>query len=132
MIPEFPWSSLFLIFGVITNVTTVSMPSMSPTIFIDVGIRGSCAEVSYIAAVLIVKPILIKYCSRPGIAYILFVTHYRIRLDFGVFFAWIAVSLALYPFTTFYLSLEHATRAVGGLLRRIGQDGKRYDTRCES
>lgn len=34
---------------------------------------------------------------------ILFGTHSRIGLDFGVLFIWIAVSLALYPVATFIM-----------------------------
>jgi hypothetical protein len=61
--------------------------------YIDGGIRGSSTEVSYVSALLIVKLILIKYCSLRGT--ILFETQYGIRLDFGVLSAWIAISLAL-------------------------------------
>jgi len=79
---------------------------MSPIIFIDGGMRGSCTEASYISALLIVKPILTKYSSRQGSAYNSFEIHDRIGLYLGVLFAWITVSLALYPFTTSILHLR--------------------------
>ncbi|KAJ5326286.1 MNNG and nitrosoguanidine resistance protein [Penicillium brevicompactum] len=79
MVLGFPWSSLFLIFWVITNVATGFYSlDLAPGFF-----RWGYAWPLH----------RIVEASRT----ILFDTHSRIGLDFGVLFVWIAVSLAFFP-----------------------------------
>ncbi|CAL5866705.1 uncharacterized protein PFLUO_LOCUS915 [Penicillium psychrofluorescens] len=85
MVLGFPWSSFFLIFWVITNVATGFYPvELSPGFF-----RWGYAW-----------PL---HRIIEAIRTILFDTHSRIGLDFGILFAWIAVSLAFFPFATFIM-----------------------------
>ncbi|KAJ5701191.1 hypothetical protein N7488_008739 [Penicillium malachiteum] len=85
MVLGFPWSSFFLIFWVITNVATgfYSLDLESP--FFRWGYAWPLHRIV------------------EALRTILFGTHSRIGLDFGVLFAWIAVSLAFYPVATFIM-----------------------------
>ncbi|CAI7587175.1 unnamed protein product [Penicillium crustosum] len=83
MVLGFPWSSFFLIFWVITNVATGFYPlELAPSLF-----RWGYAWPLHRMNKIVVE------ASRT----ILFDTHSRIGLDFGVLFAWIAVSVAFFP-----------------------------------
>ncbi|KAI9375584.1 hypothetical protein BJX61DRAFT_493815 [Aspergillus egyptiacus] len=85
MILGFPFSSLFLIFWVITNVATGFYPlDLAPGFFA----WGYAWPLHRIVEAL---------------KTILFGTHSRIGLDFGILFAWIGVSLVLFPFAAFVM-----------------------------
>ncbi|KAL4804028.1 hypothetical protein BDV18DRAFT_143704 [Aspergillus unguis] len=85
MILGFPYSSMFLIFWVITNVSSGFYAlDLAPRFF-----RWGYAW-----------PL---HRIVEALRTILFGTHSRIGLDFGVLFAWIAVSLALFPFASFIM-----------------------------
>ncbi|KAF7136768.1 hypothetical protein CNMCM5793_006237 [Aspergillus hiratsukae] len=85
MILGFPNSALFLIFWVITNVATGFYPlDLAPGFFA----WGEAWPLRRIVEAL---------------RTILFGTHSRIGLDFGVLFAWIAASIVLYPFAAFIM-----------------------------
>ncbi|KAI9933514.1 hypothetical protein ASPWEDRAFT_159940 [Aspergillus wentii DTO 134E9] len=85
MILGFPWSSFFLIFWVITNVSTAFYSlDLAPQFFA----WGYAWPLHRIVEAL---------------KTILFGTHSRIGLDFGILFAWIAVSIALFPIATFVM-----------------------------
>ncbi|KAL2866928.1 SNG1 family protein [Aspergillus lucknowensis] len=80
MILGFPWSSLFLIFWVITNVATGFYAlDLAPGFF-----RWGYAW-----------PL---HRIVEALRTILFGTHSRIGLDFGVLFAWVGVSVLFFPF----------------------------------
>ncbi|KKK25334.1 hypothetical protein AOCH_006909 [Aspergillus ochraceoroseus] len=82
MILGFPWSSLFLIFWVITNVSTGFYAlDLAPGFFA----WGYAWPLHRIVEAL---------------RTILFGAHSRIGLDFGILFAWIGVSIALFPFAS--------------------------------
>ncbi|CAG7974123.1 unnamed protein product [Penicillium salamii] len=85
MVLGFPWSSFFLIFWVITNVATA---------FYSIDLAPAFYKWGY------AWPL---HRIVEALRTILFGTHSRIGIDFGVLFAWIGVSLALYPFATFVM-----------------------------
>ncbi|KAJ5216716.1 uncharacterized protein N7469_011581 [Penicillium citrinum] len=85
MILGFPWSSLFLIFWVITNVATGFYALDLAPGFYAWGYAWPLHRIV------------------EAIRTILFDTHSRIGLDFAVLFIWIAVSLAFYPVATFIM-----------------------------
>ncbi|KAJ5798464.1 uncharacterized protein N7503_007760 [Penicillium pulvis] len=82
MVLGFPWSSFFLIFWVITNVATGFYSLDLASDFFRWGYAWPLHRIV------------------EALRTILFGTHSRIGLDFGVLFAWIAVSLAFYPVAT--------------------------------
>ncbi|KAL3448424.1 hypothetical protein BJX65DRAFT_317581 [Aspergillus insuetus] len=85
MILGFPWSSFWLIFWVITNVATGFYAlDLAPGFF-----RWGYAWPLH----------RIVEASRT----ILFGTHSRIGLDFGVLFAWVGVSILFFPFAAFVM-----------------------------
>ncbi|GES59933.1 MNNG and nitrosoguanidine resistance protein [Aspergillus terreus] len=79
MILGFPWSSFFLIFWVITNVATGFYALDLTPGFFHWGYAWPLHRIV------------------EALRTILFGTHSRIGLDFGILFAWIAVSIALFP-----------------------------------
>ncbi|RAL11821.1 SNG1 family protein [Aspergillus homomorphus CBS 101889] len=85
MIIGFPWSALFLIFWVITNVATG---------FYAIDLAPGFFRWGY------VWPL---HRIVEALRTILFDTHSRIGLDFGVLFVWIAVSIALFPFAAKFM-----------------------------
>ncbi|KAE8423609.1 hypothetical protein BDV36DRAFT_242938 [Aspergillus pseudocaelatus] len=85
MVLGFPWSSLFLIFWVISNVATGFYAlDLAPGFF-----RWGYAW-----------PL---HRIVEALRTILFGTHSRIGLDFGVLFAWIGVSILFFPFASFIM-----------------------------
>ncbi|KAL4932354.1 SNG1 family protein [Aspergillus undulatus] len=85
MVLGFPYSSLFLIFWVITNVSSGFYAlDLAPGFFQ----WGRAWPLHRIVEAL---------------RTILFGTHSRIGLDFGILFAWIAVSLAFFPVASFIM-----------------------------
>ncbi|KAB8237186.1 SNG1 family protein [Aspergillus alliaceus] len=85
MVLGFPWSSLFLIFWVISNVATGFYAlDLAPGFF-----RWGYAW-----------PL---HRIVEALRTILFGIHSRIGLDFGILFAWIGVSLIFFPFATFIM-----------------------------
>ncbi|KAJ5771765.1 hypothetical protein N7520_002294 [Penicillium odoratum] len=82
MVLGFPWSSFFLIFWVITNVATGFYPLDLASTFYRWGYAWPLHRIV------------------EALRTILFGTHSRIGLDFGVLFIWIAVSLAFFPVAT--------------------------------
>ncbi|KAL2849836.1 hypothetical protein BJY01DRAFT_210370 [Aspergillus pseudoustus] len=85
MILGFPWSSLFLIFWVITNVSGSFYPLNLASKFFRWGYAWPLHRIVN------------------GLRTILFGTHSRIGLDFGVLFAWVGVSILLFPFASFVM-----------------------------
>ncbi|KAJ5985705.1 hypothetical protein N7499_008004 [Penicillium canescens] len=85
MVMGFPWSSLFLIFWVITNVATAFYPIELASVFYRWGLAWPLHRIV------------------EALRTILFGTHSRIGLDFAVLFIWVAVSLAVYPFATYIM-----------------------------
>jgi len=103
MILGFPWSSLFLIFWVITNVATGFYALDLAPGFYAWGYawplhRSESALHCFFEAPFTNIDIVVE-----AIRTILFDTHSRIGLDFAVLFIWIAVSLAFYPVATFIM-----------------------------
>ncbi|KAL2832506.1 hypothetical protein BDW59DRAFT_139355 [Aspergillus cavernicola] len=85
MILGFPWSSFFLIFWVITNVSTgFYAVDLAPGFFA----WGYAWPLHRIVEAL---------------RTIVFGTHSRIGLDFGILFAWVAASIAFFPFASFVM-----------------------------
>ncbi|OQD89650.1 hypothetical protein PENANT_c002G09311 [Penicillium antarcticum] len=82
MVLGFPWSSFFLIFWVITNVATGFYPIQLANDFYRWGLAWPLHHIV------------------EALRTILFGTHSRIGLNFGVLFAWVAASLAFYPVAT--------------------------------
>ncbi|KAJ5773664.1 hypothetical protein N7457_008560 [Penicillium paradoxum] len=82
MVMGFPWSAFFLIFWVITNVATGFYAIDLMPGFYGWGYAWPLHRIV------------------EALRTILFDTHSRIGLDFGVLFIWIAVSLVVYPFAT--------------------------------
>jgi hypothetical protein len=86
---------------------------MSPNIFIDGSMRGSCTKVSYVSPLLIVKPILIKDSSRRGVTSDSFINplpHWTVPwcpFCFDCCLSRLASIYYIYP------ALEDATGAVG-------------------
>ncbi|KAL4762060.1 SNG1 family protein [Aspergillus foveolatus] len=85
MILGFPYSSLFLIFWVITNVSSGFYALDVAPGFFKWGYAWPLHRIVN------------------ALRTILFGTHSKIGLDFGVLFAWIGVSLALFPVATFIM-----------------------------
>ncbi|CAI7637423.1 unnamed protein product [Penicillium crustosum] len=85
MILGFPWSALFLIFWVITNVATG---------FYAIDLAPNFYRWGY------AWPL---HRIVDAMRTIVFDIHSRIGLDFAVLFIWIAVSLAFYPFAAFIM-----------------------------
>ncbi|KAJ5151679.1 hypothetical protein N7492_009974 [Penicillium capsulatum] len=85
MVLGFPWSSFFLIFWVITNVATAFYPIELAPGFYRWGYAWPLHRIV------------------EALRTILFGTHSRIGLDFAVLFIWIAVSLAFYPFASWFM-----------------------------
>ncbi|CAI7624311.1 unnamed protein product [Penicillium bialowiezense] len=85
MVLGFPWSSFFLIFWVITNVATGFYAIDLAPAFYKWGYAWPLHRIV------------------DALRTILFGTHSRIGLDFGVLFAWIGISLAFYPFATYIM-----------------------------
>ncbi|OJJ07651.1 hypothetical protein ASPVEDRAFT_142094 [Aspergillus versicolor CBS 583.65] len=77
-----PWSSFFLIFWVISNVATG---------FYSIDLAPGFFAWGY------AWPI---HRIVEALRTIIFGTHSRIGLDFGILFAWVAVSIAFFPFAT--------------------------------
>jgi hypothetical protein len=99
MVLGFPWSSLFLIFWVITNVATGFYPVELASVFYRWGLawpmhRSKLWFSSVIGVGLTLNTVV------EALGTILFGTHSRIGLDFGILLVWVAVSLAFYPFAT--------------------------------
>ncbi|KAJ5931012.1 hypothetical protein N7466_006505 [Penicillium verhagenii] len=82
MVLGFPWSAFFLIFWVITNVATGFYSLDLASDFFRWGYAWPLHRIV------------------EALRTILFGTTSRIGLDFGILFAWIAASLAFYPFAT--------------------------------
>lgn len=118
MILGFPWSSLFLIFWVISNVATGfyaldlapgfyrwgyawplhrSMFSTKPIAFYLVFFSLFLFVFSHFANLR--NFVLVVEACRT----ILYDTHSRIGLDFGILFAWIAVSIVLFPLASLFM-----------------------------
>ncbi|OQD70693.1 hypothetical protein PENPOL_c001G06343 [Penicillium polonicum] len=85
MVLGFPWSSLFLIFWVITNVATG---------FYAIDLAPKFYRWGY------AWPL---HRIVDALRTIIFDIHSRIGLDFAILFIWIAVSLAFYPFAAFIM-----------------------------
>ncbi|KAJ5885402.1 hypothetical protein N7495_009912, partial [Penicillium taxi] len=85
MVLGMPYSAMFLIFWVITNVATG---------FYSLDLAPGFYAWGY------AWPL---HRIVEALRTILFGTHSRIGLDFGILFAWIAVSLAFYPVATFIM-----------------------------
>ncbi|KAL5340930.1 hypothetical protein BJX70DRAFT_387033 [Aspergillus crustosus] len=85
MVLGFPHSAMFLIFWVITNVSSGFYALDLAPGFFKWGYAWPLHRIV------------------EALRTILFGTHSRIGLDFGILFAWIAVSLAFYPFATFIM-----------------------------
>ncbi|OJJ06758.1 hypothetical protein ASPVEDRAFT_335223 [Aspergillus versicolor CBS 583.65] len=85
MILGFPYSSMFLIFWVITNVSSGFYALDLAPGFFKWGYAWPLHRIVN------------------ALRTILFGTHSKIGLDFGVLFAWIAVSLVLFPFASFIM-----------------------------
>ncbi|CAG7942264.1 unnamed protein product [Penicillium nalgiovense] len=85
MVLGFPWSSLFLIFWVITNVATG---------FYDIDLAPKFYRWGY------AWPL---HRIVDALRTIIFDIHSRIGLDFAILFIWIAISLAFYPFAAFIM-----------------------------
>ena len=104
MVLGMPWASFFLIFWVITNVSTGFYPVELAPGFYRWGYawplhRSKLSPECVNFLLLIVSTLLVVEALRT----ILFGTKSRIGLDFAVLFIWIAVSLAFYPFATFIM-----------------------------
>ena len=85
MVIGMPWTSLWLIFWVITNVSTSFYPlELAPGFFH----WGRAWPLFHIVQ-----------ASR----HILFDLHSHIGLDFGVLFSWSAVNVALFPFCCYFM-----------------------------
>ncbi|KAF7715458.1 Uncharacterized protein PECH_007120 [Penicillium ucsense] len=80
-----PWSALFLIFWVITNVATGFYPLEVANAFYRWGYAWPLHR--------------IVEASRT----IMFGTHSRIGLDFGILLAWVGISIAFFPFASFIM-----------------------------
>ncbi|KAJ5667805.1 uncharacterized protein N7477_006375 [Penicillium maclennaniae] len=85
MILGMPWSSFFLIFWVITNVATGFYAIDLSPVFYRWGYAWPLHRIV------------------EALRTILFGTHSRIGLDFGILFIWVVFSLAFYPFATFIM-----------------------------
>ncbi|CAI7617702.1 unnamed protein product [Penicillium glandicola] len=85
MVLGFPWSAFFLIFWVITNVATGFYAIDLAPRFYRWGYAWPLHRIV------------------EALRTILFDTHSRIGLDFGILFIWIAVSLAFFPLATFIM-----------------------------
>ncbi|KAJ5209215.1 hypothetical protein N7449_003594 [Penicillium cf. viridicatum] len=85
MVLGFPWSALFLIFWVITNVATG---------FYTIDLAPKFYRWGY------AWPL---HRIVDALRTIIFDIHSRIGLDFAILFIWIAVSLAFYPFAAFVM-----------------------------
>ena len=85
MILGFPWSSFFLIFWVITNVATGFYPLDLAAGFFRWGYAWPLHRIV------------------EALRTILFGTHSRIGLDFGILCAWIGVSVVLFPFASLFM-----------------------------
>ncbi|EPS26425.1 hypothetical protein PDE_01361 [Penicillium oxalicum 114-2] len=85
MILGFPWSSLFLIFWVITNVATGFYPLDLANVFYRWGYAWPLHRIV------------------EAIRTIIFGTHSRIGLDFGILFIWVAMSIAFFPVASFIM-----------------------------
>ena len=83
-----PWTGMWLIFWVITNVATA---------FYDIDIEPGFFHYGYAWP--------LHYVVE-GSRQILFNLHSRIGLDFGVLFAWAAVNSALFPFTCWFMMFK--------------------------
>ncbi|KAJ5192504.1 hypothetical protein N7449_008646 [Penicillium cf. viridicatum] len=88
MILGAPYSSIFLIFWVISNVATG---------FYALDLAPAFFRWGY------VWPL---HRIVEALRTILFGTHSRIGLDFGILFAWISISIALYPFANFVMQYK--------------------------
>ena len=86
MVVGMPWMGLFLIFWVISNVSTS---------FYDIEIAPGFYRWGY------AWPL---HSIVEGSRSILFGLHSRIGLDFGILIAWGAVNTALFPFCCFFMS----------------------------
>ncbi|EKV06737.1 MNNG and nitrosoguanidine resistance protein [Penicillium digitatum] len=85
MVLGFPWSALFLIFWVITNVATG---------FYAIDLAPKFYRWGY------AWPL---HRIVDALRTIIFDVHSRIGLDFAILFIWIAISLAFYPFAAFIM-----------------------------
>ncbi|KAJ5152704.1 uncharacterized protein N7482_009182 [Penicillium canariense] len=85
MVLGFPWSSFFLIFWVITNVATGFYAVELASVFYRWGFVWPLHRIV------------------EAIRTILFGTHSRIGLDFGVLLIWVVVSIAFFPVATFIM-----------------------------
>ncbi|PLB44797.1 MNNG and nitrosoguanidine resistance protein [Aspergillus steynii IBT 23096] len=107
MVLGFPWSSMFLIFWVITNVATGFYPlDLEPGFF-----RWGYAWPLHRSMSLFPSPLPPRAINAnngkqtvvEALRTILFGKHSRIGLDFGILFTWIAISIAFYPFAAFIM-----------------------------
>jgi hypothetical protein len=87
MVVGMPWMGLFLIFWVISNVSTS---------FYDIEIAPAFYRWGY------AWPL---HSIVEGSRQILFGLHSRIGLDFGILIAWSAVNSALFPFCCWFMSM---------------------------
>ncbi|KAI9890554.1 MAG: hypothetical protein M1814_003894 [Vezdaea aestivalis] len=83
MIIGMPWASVWLLFWVITNVSTAFYPLALAPGFFQWGYAWPLHNISQ------------------GTRTILFGTHSKIGLNFGILFAWTAVGIVLFPFCNY-------------------------------
>lgn len=101
MVVGMPWMGLFLIFWVITNVSTAFYDiELAPT-FYRWGYAWPLHSSKFhpLAAIDFANPSPVVEASRS----ILFGLHSRIGLDFGILIAWGAVNTALFPFCCYFM-----------------------------
>jgi hypothetical protein len=101
MVVGMPWMGLFLIFWVITNVSTAFYDiELAPT-FYRWGYAWPLHSSKFhpLAAMDLANPSSVVEASRS----ILFGLHSRIGLDFGILIAWGAVNTALFPFCCYFM-----------------------------
>lgn len=103
MVLGMPWSSFFLIFWVITNVSTAFYDLDLASQFFAWGRAWPLHRSKYFHSFSFLSKSTLTVAVVEALRTILFGTHSRIGLDFGVLFAWIGVSLAFYPFANFIM-----------------------------
>lgn len=102
MVLGMPWSSLFLIFWVISNVCTAFYNLDLAPRFYEWGRAWPLHRSKSPSVLSLQSPVLIPAVVEAERT-ILFGTHSRIGLDFGVLFAWVGVSIAFYPFANYIM-----------------------------
>lgn len=102
-----PWNALWLIFWIITNVSTGFYSLDLAPGFFAWGYAWPLHRSKYLSHIRLPYLLLVIFIARDlvveGSRTILFDTHSRIGLDFGILFAWIGVSIALFPFAAIYM-----------------------------